>query len=300
MPGGFYHQCCAERACAVSGITPVRMEAFRLGAQGPDPLFLIGMFPLSLKSRPSKLAGFMHKRRTGRFLCALAREAKTAGDAERAYAMGYLTHYAVDGAIHPYVYSQSYDGRGRYSSVRHMSMERGWDTEMWRAAGKRGTPESMPCVKEAQADWPRAAALIAAAAKEAYPELDVAPEAVERGFADACRANRLTHSPHGVRYALYWLVERLLLHPGLVTAQCCPVRPAREDTMNREGRAWRSAAEPERERHESVEELTAQGVRRAAQLMQAAKDYFDGALDEAAFASIVGNAGMDTGAESLE
>lgn len=70
--------------------------------------------------------------------------------------------------------------------------------------------------------------------------------------------------------------------------------------MNREGRAWRSAAEPERERHESVEELTAQGVRRAAQLMQAAKDYFDDALDEAAFASIVGNAGMDTGAESLE
>ena len=27
MPGGFYHQCCAERACAVSGITPVRMDA---------------------------------------------------------------------------------------------------------------------------------------------------------------------------------------------------------------------------------------------------------------------------------
>ena len=113
MPGGFYHQCCAERACAVSGITPVRMEAFRLGAQGPDPLFLIGMFPLSLKSRPSKLAGAMHKRRTGQFICALAREAKKAGDVERAYVLGYLTHYAIDSAVHPYVYSQSYDKKGR-------------------------------------------------------------------------------------------------------------------------------------------------------------------------------------------
>ena len=140
MPGGFYHQCCAERACAVSGITPVRMEAFRLGAQGPDPLFLIGMFPLSLKSRPSKLAGAMHKRRTGQFICALAREAKKAGNVERAYVLGYLTHYAIDSAVHPYVYSQSYDKKGRYSSPKHMGMERGWDTEMWRAAGHRGTP----------------------------------------------------------------------------------------------------------------------------------------------------------------
>ena len=95
-------------------------------------------------------------------------------------------------------------------------------------------------------------------------------------------------------------LERLLLHPGLLTAQCCPKRPYKGDTMNREGRPWRSAAEPDRERRETVEELTAQGVRRAAQLMQAAKDYFDGALDDAAFARIVGNAGMDTGAESLE
>ena len=300
MPGGFYHQRCAERACAVSGVTPVRMEAFRLGAQGPDPLFLMGMFPLSLKSRPSKLAGFMHKRRTGKFICALARMAKDEGDVERAYAMGYLTHYAIDSAVRPYVYSQSYDRRGRYSSVRHMSMERGWDTEMWRAAGRRGTPESMPCVKEAKADWPRAARLVARAANEAYPELSVTPEAVECGYADACRANRLTHSPYGVRFALYWALERLLLHPGLLTAQCCPKRPYKGDTMNREGRPWRSAAEPDRERRETVKELTAQGVRRAAQLMQAAKDYFDGALDDAAFARIVGNAGMDTGAESLE
>ena len=300
MPGGFYHQCCAECACAVSGITPVRMEAFRLGAQGPDPLFLIGMFPLSLKSRPSKLAGAMHKRRTGQFICALAREAKKAGDVERAYVLGYLTHYAMDSAVHPYVYSQSYDKKGRYSSPKHMSMERGWDTEMWRAAGRRGTPESMPCLKEARADWPQAARLIALAAGETYPELGITPEAVERGYADACRANRLTHSPAGVKYALYWLLERLALRPGLITAQCCPKKPRRGDTMNREGRAWRSAAEPDRERREGVEELTAQGVRRAAQLMQAAKDYFDGEMDEKRFAVVVGDFGMDTGAKSLE
>ena len=143
-------------------------------------------------------------------------------------------------------------------------------------------------------------ALIAAAAGETYPELGITPGAVERGYADACRANRLTHSPAGVKYALYWLLERLALRPGLITAQCCPKRPRRGDTMNREGRAWRSAAEPDRERREGVEELTAQGVRRAAQLMQAAKDYFDGEMDEKRFAAVVGDFGMDTGAKSLE
>lgn len=300
MPGGYVHKVCAERACAAAGITPVKMNVMRLGSQGPDPLFLMGMFPLRPSSRPSKLAKSMHTRRTGRFLCALAREAKAGGAAERAYAMGYFTHYAVDCAVHPYVYTQSYDKKGKYSSPMHMSLERNWDTLAWRSEGRKGTPFSMPCLEEARADWPAVAALVARVANEVYPELDVTEDALMRAYSDTCLANRLTYSPHGLKYALYWLVERIAFIPGLVTAQCCPARTRRGDLLNREGRPWRAAAAPDVERSETVEELCAAGVRRGAELLTALQAYFDGETDDEALAAAVGDLAMDTGAKSRD
>ena len=76
MPSGYLHQLCAERACGMAGITPVEGDALCLGAQGPDPLFVLGMFPLRLSSRPSKVGALIHQHRTGAFLCALADRAK--------------------------------------------------------------------------------------------------------------------------------------------------------------------------------------------------------------------------------
>lgn len=298
MPGGYFHLLCARRACAVAGITPVETEAMLLGSQGPDPLFLMGMFPLRPGSKPSRLAKDLHSRRTGRFLCALARGAKEGGAVERAFAMGFLTHYAIDSSVHPYVYSQSFDRKGNYSSLCHMALERGWDTMLWRRDQKRGTPFSMPGVEEAKGVWPRVARLMERAVCEAFPETPVTAQQIERGYADAARANRLTHSPRGVKYALYWLLERAALHPGLLTAQCCPPRLRKGDVFNLEGRPWHAAAEPEKVRTESVEALRDAGIQWAATLLTAAESYFEGDLSEQMFAQQVGDLGMDTGAKS--
>ncbi len=298
MPGGYVHQACAERACMVAGITPVNMAALRMGAQGPDPLFLLGMFPLRPSSRPSKLAKALHTRRTGMFLCTLLQGAKDGNAAQRAYAMGFLTHYAVDCAVHPYVYSMSYDTKGRYSSALHMGLERAWDTMLWRAQGHKGTPLSMPCLCEARGDWPDVARLLESAVNTVFPEMQIKQEAILHAFSDTCRANRLTHSPLGGKYAVYWLLERVAFMPGMLTAQCCPPRPSRGDVLNREGRPWRAAAAPQQERKETVEELWASGVRHAAKLLRAAASYFDGELDEVALAKEIGDQAMDTGAKS--
>lgn len=140
MPSGYLHQLCAERACGMAGITPVEGDALCLGAQGPDPLFVLGMFPLRLSSRPSKVGALIHQHRTGAFLCALADRAKRGTAVERAFTMGFFTHYALDSTVHPYVYSQSLDRHGRYSSALHMRLEKRWDALYYRRAGHRGTP----------------------------------------------------------------------------------------------------------------------------------------------------------------
>lgn len=132
MPSGYLHQLCAERACGMAGITPVEGDALCLGAQGPDPLFVLGMFPLRLSSRPSKVGALIHQHRTGAFLCALADRAKRGTAVERAFTMGFFTHYALDSTVHPYVYSQSLDRHGRYSSALHMRLEKRWDALYYR------------------------------------------------------------------------------------------------------------------------------------------------------------------------
>ena len=217
MPSGYLHKRCAERACEVSGITPAHSDVLILGSQGPDPLFLLGMFPLSLQSAPLPYGNTLHTSRTGPFLCSLAGHSRERGAVERAYAMGFLTHYALDSTVHPYVYAHSLDAAGRYSSGLHMRLEKQWDTLYYRRDGHRGTSVTMPGVRESKPHWPQVASVWAIAIRDIYPDMGLSEADILKALADAERSNRLTHSPHGFKYALVWALERLIGKPMLAT-----------------------------------------------------------------------------------
>lgn len=298
MPSGYLHQRCALAAGEAAGVTPADLSAFILGAQGPDPLFTLGMFPLSLKSKPLPYGGMLHKRRTGAFLATLMRRAKDCGTAERAYAMGFLTHYALDSTVHPYVYAHSLNASGEYSSPVHMTLEKRWDSIYYRADGHRGTPVAMPCAEETRAVWPAVARLWAAAFAETFGDEAPSESQILTALSDTARANRLTHSPAGVKYALMWLVERLIGRPGLITSQITPRFVPKADLTNERRLPWRAPAQPDIPRDEGLSDLYGAAVRRAGSLLRAAADFYDGRIDCAALAEIIGNAGYDTGMES--
>lgn len=300
MPSGYLHKLCAQQAAARAGIAPLVGEAFTLGAQGPDPLFSLHMFPLRLSSRPHPYAGILHKRRTGAHLLALLSQAKAEGAAERSYAMGFLTHYALDSTVHPYVYARSVDARGKYVSALHMRLEKHWDALYYRRDGGKGTPLFMPGVKEARPYWQAIARVWSRAILAAYPELSVDEAMLMEAFAAAEHANQLTHSNTGVKYALVWCLERVIGKPGYLTSQITPRFPSKKDIENSAGLPWRSAAEPGRERTEGLSELFEAAVLRAEELLCAAQAYFNDNLSEQALAATIGNAGYDTGAEALE
>lgn len=293
MPAGYLHDLIAANAAREAGVAVEDEAAYRMGAQGPDPLFLIGMFPLRLSSKPSKLGNAVHERRTGAFLRAMARHAQT--PITRAYLMGFLTHYALDSAIHPYVYAQSRK-EGRYSSSRHMALEKRWDALIHRAQKGRGTPLNMPGMEEGRAHWAEIAALWEAVLREVFPEDAVPASVILAAFSDATRVNRLTHSPRGGKFAAIWLLERLIGKPNLGTAHITPRFPRRFDFDAHE--AWESPFEPGRAREKSVRELIGAGARRATELLSASDAYFSGALSEEDFASAIGDVGYDSGMQS--
>ncbi|MCL1965047.1 MAG: zinc dependent phospholipase C family protein [Firmicutes bacterium] len=295
MPSGYLHKRCAERALLVSGVTPVPNEAFILGSQGPDPLFALGMFPLRTSNKPLPHANTLHTTRTGLFLRSLAKHSREKSAAERAFTMGFLTHYALDSTVHPYVYAHSLDAKGRYSSLLHMRLEKRWDTLYFHRDGHAGTSVVMPGVRESKPYWPRIAAVWAEAVRDVYPDMDLDEADIRRALADTERANRLTHSPRGVKYAFAWALERLIAKPMLVTAQMgAPFLP-RADIENNRCLPWRDPADPDHERTEGLTELFERAVLRAAELVKAAWQYFDRAMDDDAFSHIVGNIGYNTG-----
>lgn len=301
MPSGFLHQLCAARASGMAGITPVHGDVMVLGAQGPDPLFMLGIFPLRPSSKPSKLGNTLHSRRTGAFLMELCRRARVGDGVDRAYALGFLTHYALDSTVHPYVYAQSNREDGAYSSTKHVMLEKSWDTLFFRQEGNAtGTPLLMPGAEEARTHWPRIATLWQGAIDAVYPEEAVTEAMILRALEGAARANRLTHSPRGIKYRLVWLAERIIGKPGLGTAQMAPVRPMPGDITNEEGRAWRSPFAPEVERREGLQALLERATCRAAELITAASRYFSDEIDEDTLRGIIGNVGYDSGLESAD
>lgn len=298
MPSGYLHALCAQRACALSGVTPVRAEVMTLGAQGPDPLFTLGLFPLRPSSRPGKLGSLLHEYRTGAFLHALCRRAKDGSDVDRDFALGFLTHYALDSTVHPYVYAHSAKADGSYSSSVHMRLEKHWDALYYHREGYRGTPVIMPGPKETQPLWPEIARLLSGAIRDVFPEQEVSWENISEALSGTAYVNRLTHSPRGVKYGFVWLAERIVGKPGVATSQMTPRFPSKADITNSAHRPWHSPFEPDVERTEGLEELYERGTNRAAELLAAGRRYFDQALDEEGLARVIGNVGYDSGMQS--
>ena len=114
MPGIFTHYAFAldveKRVDDLAGCTPDERDAFRLGSQGPDPLF----FAAAGFANPAflTLGTKMHKEQTDRLLKAVSHAwriiAKRDQGIARSYSLGFMCHYLLDSSVHPLVYAQQY------------------------------------------------------------------------------------------------------------------------------------------------------------------------------------------------
>lgn len=86
-------------------------DAFLIGNQGPDPLFYARVNPLFKNC--AKLGSWMHSKNTDSLLAHLKGSLEALEPSElaigRAFALGFLCHYALDSTMHPFVYAQEYE-----------------------------------------------------------------------------------------------------------------------------------------------------------------------------------------------
>jgi len=87
-------------------------DAFRIGSQGPDPLFYIGTLPkrgLDVSLINKRIGSQLHRNSFDRLMSLMCQELGTINlEYERgvfqAFILGQLAHYLLDSTAHPYVY----------------------------------------------------------------------------------------------------------------------------------------------------------------------------------------------------
>lgn len=108
----FFGRDLIEQGLVPMGPSAAERQAFLLGNQGPDPLFYSIVGSVRMKDF-NKLGSLMHDEKTPELLEAFHRAVDGFEGADRfiarAYALGFLCHYALDSHMHPFVYFWQYN-----------------------------------------------------------------------------------------------------------------------------------------------------------------------------------------------
>ncbi len=101
MPDSYTHASIATQALLRGSQAVASLPCYLAGANGPDPFFYAQFWQKSPQPDLAALASRMHKERTGPFLGALLENAIT--PQQQSYTLGFLTHYATDCTLNPYI-----------------------------------------------------------------------------------------------------------------------------------------------------------------------------------------------------
>lgn len=292
MPEAYTHVRIARAAreqLRQSGADAADTAAYELGANGPDPLFCYHV--LSKKPYPMAALGErMHTQQCGRFLRALIFRAYS--PAQRSYVLGFLTHYAADSTMHPYIAALTAENGPFARREGHGLAEVALDTYFHEADGLGRAVAADDCVPVAEpgalADI---TALLHAALLEVYGE-EVPAEYLADAFHDLRWYHRyIFPSPHGGKKAVVWLAERLLLHrPGYGLSHMTPARQPKEGYPAQWTDPYTGLA-----MEAGPDELCRASAEKAAHYQKAACAYWQGAVSKDDVAIAIGDKSYATG-----
>ena len=170
MPNYFAHLLFGARvlkALPPEAAEPIRAqrESFNLGCLGPDPLF----FYRPIRANPVRREGMeMHKESARPVLERLVRAVRNGVPQAEGYAAGFLCHFSLDAACHPYVNARAAEG-----TLAHLAIEAELDRRLIERRGLASKGRAyLPAI------WDEA---VFRAASAAY--LEAGPEEVRRGYA---------------------------------------------------------------------------------------------------------------------
>ncbi len=248
---------------------------FRLGAQGPDPLFFHHCFPGNGKGEMVPIGERLHAHRTGAFLTHGFRQLHPVSWGESwmqlaAYLCGFVCHFCTDRYLHPYVNGVAdqwiWSADGLPVRTTHAEVERILDVVVWREAGHgSATRARMYLMCPGPAPWADPIVNFWITSLYEVYGLHVTEKQLAEVARDFHRGNRLLYDPRGVmKKILQWLdgLTGGAVHPAKVP------HPLREnpqvDWMNGRHRTWFQPELPDTKRRESVRDLLDASVDEAA------------------------------------
>ena len=239
---------------------------FRLGAQGPDPLFYHHCFPGDGKGALVETGHHLHAHRTGAFLAHGFRQLSPVSWSPAwmqlaVWLCGAVCHFHADRALHPYVNAASHNWIWSMDGIpvktTHDELERVLDVIVWREAGhgpafRTRTDRMVPGPKP----WPDPIVNFWITALYEVYGIHTTETQLAEAARDFHRGNRILYDPQGVKKRILHWVDGLtggVFHPAKVPY---PVRENQDiDWMNARHRTWSQPELPEVRRTESVDML---------------------------------------------
>lgn len=261
----------------LGGIVRKYPQAFFWGAQGPD-IFLY-FSPVARSRSVNRISQTLHAGDADGLLSSMAAYARKPGSPASctAYLAGYLCHYCLDSAAHPYVFFLEKKLEGEFPkagpSARHAYIESQIDTLLCGRLLKGGV-RAFP-VREAASFSPGVISELYGMYGEVLPlftDFVPARRQFEKCFRDAKRFLILLFSGKSRVRVLAGLLETVLGRPFLFSAHIRPDK-ADERWLNERHEPWRNLRKPGEALTLSFPELFDSALKSASVL--------SGALDEA-------------------
>lgn len=292
MPEGYTHVRTARKAAAAIHYKVRHPAAFAAGANGPDVFFSFEVWKRPARRRADlpALGERMHAEATGAFLQSLLRHVKT--DAQVEYALGFLSHYAADTLLHPYVAAVCQPGMPYAGKGGHGYFEIALDSTLHAEdTGVSLVPAGDCCPLLTGQELAEVAALLRAALYETYG-LQVSAECLADAFYYFHRVRRLFTSRHGVRRAAFYVAETFFGGRGFLTGHVSPRALALDLPDD-----WTDPATGE-QRHGGAFALLKQAEKCSALYMTGALQHWMGVLPQSDMVRLLGSRDYGTGTET--
>lgn len=293
MPESYTHIRTARRALKKAELTVSNRAAFDCGANGPDMLFCYRIWRSAKKRGENlpELGSRLHRENTGVFLRTLIQNAHTPG--EKSYVLGFLSHYAADRTVHPYIAFLSADGQPYAGTGGHGYSEIAIDSELHqRDTGRRGITVNENVPKLTGTERAEVGALLQKGIQAALG-VTVSQKALEDTFRHTRWLRRWFCSPCRILYGIFWLAEPFFGGRSFIT---CHITPAKLKALPA---VWKNPYTGE-QRQEDLNALLKQAECRSAEYMKAVHDYWNGQTSMDKLSCLLGSASYDSGLEDAQ
>ncbi|MCX7711097.1 MAG: zinc dependent phospholipase C family protein [Clostridia bacterium] len=312
MPNLFTHYLCGQKALLQSGNPAIRetilqnRQIFNLGTQGPDILFYYRVWPWLSSKEIDEAGETIHNEKVSDFFAAALSYIQSCPDPGRnqlsAYLFGYLCHYALDCAAHPYVfYVTGFVRKGDPPTKKYNYYHRMFETAVDVLMVERDLGLNIYDLKATELIHLSRSeeAKIARMYHQLLPTvygIDISTNQVITAIHDMKRIFAVLRDKYGSKKKLLSQVENRIAAPGAFTSTIYP-RKVRDDLdyLNHKHSSWHLPWDDSKESTASFMDLFDKAIIDTLSLWQAACSYLREEISLEDATAQIGNRSFSTG-----